>query len=246
MLGLTVLSPHQDDAVFSLFLALSRWCSSRLSITIANFFTTSSYAPHTDAQSTLAISSVRQKEDLRALFLLSPQIRVESLRLLDAPLRLTISSAAISEADNERLLHPADIHALSQQITNLSSNGLVLAPLALGNHIDHRAVHLAAINLQLGHRLGFYEDLPYATWTSDEQLSQRLTQTERTTQVPLKPVIIRNRSALSNKFRAVSYYNSQITRDEAQAITRFANRYGRGERIWIPKHGKSWSVLASQ
>ena len=51
----------------------------------------------------------------------------------------------------------------------LKKNRVWLVPLALGGHIDHRLVKLAALKAapDSGARIiGFYEDLPYAAYYS--------------------------------------------------------------------------------
>ncbi len=243
MPGLTVLSPHRDDAAFSLALSLSRWSKMNVPITVLNFFTISSYGPQSAATSVPEVSSLREREDGHALYSIGPRIRTEALGLLDAPIRLNISAASISAPENADLQPLDEIASLSRQIEPHFRHGLLLAPLALGNHIDHRAVHNAAINAHHGQRLGFYEDLPYASWTSDEQLAATVSQTEQFTRVALRPVVIRTSEAVSRKLHVVSRYRSQINRQEASAIATFARRYGGGERLWIPRHGKLWRAL---
>jgi len=245
MLALTVLSPHRDDAAFSLCLALSRWSKLDVPITVVNFFTISSYAPQSSVTAISEVSSLREREDRLALSSINSQIRIEALGLLDAPIRLNISAASISAPENAQLQPAGEIESLTRRM-QAPAYRLVLAPLALGNHVDHQAIHSAAVRACSGQRLGFYEDLPYATWTSAEDLAVRIASTEDATHVSLKPVVIGISSdAVSKKWRVVSRYQSQINRQEAKSIARYAGRYGGGERIWIPQHGKLWRTLLS-
>ncbi len=103
MLPVTVLSPHRDDAAFSLCLALSRWPELNVPVTVVNFFTISGYAPHSASTEIADVSSLREREDQEALASIHPAIHVESLDLLDAPLRFNISAAAISAPENVHL-----------------------------------------------------------------------------------------------------------------------------------------------
>lgn len=244
MRGLRVLSPHRDDAVFSLFLALSRWSKLKVPITVLNFFTISSYAPHVSASLIPEISAAREREDRRALAFVDRRVRIEALGLLDAPIRLNISAASISSPENTLLLPPGEIESLAARMRPyFMPPNLALAPLALGNHIDHRSVHSAALKAHTGQRLGFYEDLPYASWTSEEELAARVNEIELATGTALKPAIIRSRETRARKFCAVSAYRSQITRTDAKLISDYTSRYSGGERIWIPKHGSFWRAL---
>ena len=245
MLGLTVLSPHRDDALFSLALALSRWSKFSSPITVLNFFTVSSYAPLSTASSISAVSTLRRSEDRRALYRIDPRIKAISLGFLDAPLRMNISVGSITALENEQLRPAGETRDLARSMQPYFRCCLVLAPLALANHIDHRAVYSAALTVQAGQRLGFYEDLPYATWVSGDELATRLAETERATGVPLKPLVIQGKGGVAKKRRDIRVYRSQIRRNEADVIARYASRFGGGERIWIPRHGKLWRELLS-
>ena len=243
MLPLTVLSPHRDDAVFSLALALSRWSKLTVPITILNFFTVSAYAPHASSSAVDEISSLRQSEDREAITSIDPAIEVQSLDLLDAPLRLNISPASISAPENLERQPRGETEALALRIHPFLLRGLVLAPLALGDHIDHQAVRYAALSLPKTERLAFYEDLPYATWTAEEQLTAHVQAIEHATGVKLEGVVVNSGAAIQDKRHMVSYYASQITNAEADSIAEYASRYGGAERIWIPKDSTCWRLL---
>ena len=244
MLALTILSPHRDDAAFSLYLALRYWTRLPIPLRVVNFFTISEYAPHAAACSQRSVSTLRRREDQLVLSSLHRAIRIESLDLLDAPIRLGISSDDIAKPESAARQPAAEISELAIQINNYFAQGLVLAPLALGNHVDHLAVHAAAIESSRPHKLGFYEDLPYATWTSNASLRDRLTEVERSTHTGLKPHVVRSAGmGVSQKYRAITRYKSQITRSEALTIARFASKYRVGERIWLPKYSASWRPL---
>lgn len=244
MLSVTILSPHRDDAVFSLYLALSQWVKLPVRVKVINFFTISSYAPGVPSPLSSTISYLREREDRRALSLIHPKIEIESFRLLDAPLRFGIDAKSICSAESISLLRDDEIAALTSRISPYFVSGLVLTPLALGDHVDHIAVQRAAIQVDKPHRLGFYEDLPYATWTSDSSLRERVLQIERKTSTPLRSSIARAPNvSIARKRRAVSRYQTQIGRSEAAAIANFAARYRSGERIWVPRYAEAWTAL---
>ncbi len=240
---LTILSPHRDDAAFSLYLSLSRWSSLGLKLNVVNFFTVSAYAPRATSQDAPTVSALRSKEDRRVLRLISRDIKVQSLDLLDAPLRLGIgvNSVCQIEAGETQLL---EANRLALVIRRYYGRSLVLAPLALGNHVDHLTVNTAAVINSSVSRLGFYEDLPYATWTTEASIRERVSNMEEKTRVLLKPTIIRVQNSAPRKLRVISYYHSQITRGEAATIARFSMKYA-GERIWIPKHSGHWKSLTA-
>lgn len=148
------------------------------------------------------------------------------LRLLDAPLRLNIPVSDVCKTSSDGL---EDEHLIAA-ISALVRNDLILSPLGLGDHVDHLAVRSAAMAACGGRgNLGFYEDLPYATWTTEEALEEHV----RASGASLRPVVIRADRTFWNKRQIAARYRSQITQHEAESIARFATRYG-GERIWVP------------
>jgi LmbE family N-acetylglucosaminyl deacetylase len=244
MRGLTVLSPHRDDAVFSLYFALRKWRREGVRLTVLNFFTRSNYAPGVSEKQTDAVSLIRKTEDRNVLSRIDKGIDVRDCGLLDAPLRLGIEFAAVCNPETRALAKSVEPE-IAAYIRTRAFSDLIIAPLGLGGHVDHLAVNEAAIaSTARNHKPAFYEDLPYATWTSSDMLRQRIHEIETKLGARLRPVIIRQRYAIPQKQGAAARYRSQITRQEAASIARFSLRYGGGERLWIPKHSKLWTVLA--
>lgn len=241
---LTILSPHRDDAVFSLGLSLLEWRKLPLRLRIVNFFTVSAYGPRAGSTATSTITSLREREDRRVVASIDPRIQITSLDLLDAPLRLGISPDSVCKPQIEAeqtISNPDEV--LTLHMRKYFHQGFVLAPLALGDHVDHLAVRQTAIAASSGHNLGFYEDLPYATWTGETRLLKRVIATEEAAGVRLKRCVNRSDRAVARKYRLVSGYRSQIDRAEAFTIARFATNYRGGERIWISKHSCLWRTL---
>jgi LmbE family N-acetylglucosaminyl deacetylase len=236
---LTVLSPHRDDAAFSLALALKRWAAAGVEITVLNLFTRSAYAPY--AREGADITAVRANEDRRALKTIDVLIRLHSLSLLDAPVRLPIDFGSITNVEAFSPL-AEEVNFLSRCIRAASRDALVLAPLALGDHIDHRTVHLAALKAGRAHRVGFYEDLPYASWTDDAVIRERVSKVEAVIGIPLFPALRRSAS-WRFKERVIRRYDSQIDAGMARMIARYGEKYMGAERIWAPRHSARWQAL---
>jgi hypothetical protein len=252
MSELTIVSPHRDDVPFSLYLSLSRWRSLPLKLNVATVFSVSTYAPQatvlaSDVENVRSvITSLRKKEDRRVFTLIDKAIKLEDLGLLDAPLRLKISADVVCKPQCPSIDSRPDVEMLSQRFRKYFLRGLVLAPLALGDHVDHLTVRAAAIRTSFPHKLGFYEDLPYATWVSEGSLRKAVSYAEHSTGTPLKSVLVRRKGYMFRKRGIASRYQSQISRNEAVAIARFAVNYGSGERIWIPKHCTAWRSLTHE
>ena len=249
MTRVVILSPHRDDAVFSLAMTLFRWRTLPVQVNIVNFFTVSRYGPHAvmpNAKETSpapVISYQRRREDRRTIAAIDRRIRVQSVDLLDAPLRLQIDSSSICNwADASD--HESDVHLVAGILKNFDRNSAMIAPLGLGNHIDHLIVRTAAIHSVQSRLLGFYEDLPYATWTSENAILERVRDTEERLSASLRPAAIRSSCSVYQKRRLVEQYRTQIQPAEASAIAGFALKYHGRERIWAPKHSRLWRFLA--
>ena len=242
---ITILSPHRDDAGFSLGLTLSLWGAASVKLQVLNFFTQSAYAPLSSAKTVKEISAIREEEDQRALSLVHNGIFIASLRLLDAPLRLNIPLSQITQEGSAAKVTQEELWQLSRSIQQHCADGLVVAPLGLGNHVDHIAVHRAAVDCLPAFKLAFYEDLPYAAWTPVADLQARIESVERATDTQLEPFISRMQDAVRRKRQIASFYQSQITAEEADTIARYAESYGSGERLWMPAGSESWKSTQS-
>ena len=102
---IVVLSPHRDDAAFSLSLSMSHWLAVGHSITLLNVFTRSLYAPYSDAESKTEserleyVSALRKREDQKFLASLSGDIQMIDLDVVDAPIRLECDAAIVCDMD---------------------------------------------------------------------------------------------------------------------------------------------------
>ncbi|HLH01423.1 MAG TPA: PIG-L family deacetylase [Bryobacteraceae bacterium] len=224
-----VLSPHRDDAVFSLFFTLSELSRRGAQISVRNFFTDSNYAPHAGTHDAAAVSQIRKREDRAALRRIHSGVRVLDSGLLDAPLRLGIPARQVCYTE----VRECDI-ALLRSFIRPQAADLVFAPLGLGGHVDHRTVRQAALLELSRKRLAFYEDLPYTMWSQD-QLPSLLGEIERQLDTILKPAEVQPDQSFFEKRSACARYRSQIRMDEANAMAAWSRRHGTAERIWLPR-----------
>ena len=210
-----------------------------MDLTILNFFTRSAYAPY--APDSQDVSALRAAEDRRSAKAVDARIQIRTLELLDAPLRLPIDFGSVT---NPEAFAPVleEVICLSRVIRFVSRRSLVLAPLSLGDHIDHRTVHQAALGAECGKSLGFYEDLPYATWTSEESIRERVEDAEKKLLFKITPVLQRPRS-WRFKEHVSKKYQSQIDDAMARSIARYSGKYRGAERIWVPRHSRAWTLL---
>lgn len=142
---------------------------------------------------------------------------------------LYASNAAIFGA-----VHPAEaalVGRLAAQFAALPAHGEVIAPLAIGQHVDHQLVRLAA-EQSFGATLSYYDDYPYVRW---ERPTQRAIPADGAGwQARVVPV---SAAGLAARITAVSAYASQLSsffRDQADVavqLTAQVQSVG-GERLW--------------
>ena len=167
MIRILIVSPHRDDAAFSCAIAI-RALSNVASITVANYFTISEYAPfRTDELR--SVSELRLLEDQKFVSLAG--IALEDLNLTDAPQRLEID---VSEISTLRPLETKDAvprETISKHVLLLAPD-LVMLPLAIGDHIDHRIAQAGVLDTGIPN-LAFYEDLPYSARANETATEDR-------------------------------------------------------------------------
>jgi len=166
-----VLSPHADDAVWSVGGRLARWRLDGESCTVVTIFDGDVPAAQDlpdDGWRSIAEPSLRRREDLAALRRLD--CHLVSLGLPDAALRTSgVGADARPRYRSARRLfgpiHPADealIERLREALApHLATADRVHVPLAAGHHVDHRLVRMAVTNLLPAARARWYEDFPY-------------------------------------------------------------------------------------
>lgn len=139
-----------------------------------------------------------------------------------------------SDPDIFGTVHPAEyplVAALAAQLQDLPPHGRILAPLTIGNHVDHQLTRLAAEKC-FGEKLVYYEEYPYVQRlggvTSVIKPDDPHWQAET---IPL------TEAALQAKLAAIAAYPSQMgnlfngRQNMIQLVTAYTQTIG-GERVW--------------
>jgi LmbE family N-acetylglucosaminyl deacetylase len=258
-LNILILSPHRNDAAFSLALAIEAWLTAGHTVTLLNVFTRSLHAPFSDADfihendRLSYVSAMRLREDelfLQRLTQTLPRahkshLQMVDLNLKDAPIRLRIPLDEL--CDTPVNLEDPAIEKIRKALTRQSEAGTLEAlvlPLALGNHVDHLTVRDAALPLTTQLPSAFYEDLPYAaTYPSVTADLDHIPDTTTNLSEPLTPILYPTEAVpeaaaqaaaerIARKRRLALGYASQIDEEAADLITNFATRYQAAERLW--------------
>lgn len=226
-----MLSPHIDDIPLSLGAAL---LDGRFPDTmVVNIFSISKSAY--DKGDMECITNVRRLEDKEFFRNVPHDVELIYLDRLDAPLRLDIT-----EDDVCVIAPPSDD---SVEVSHIRSflDGirpdriLLVAPLALGQHVDHVVVHQAACAAAIdGWQVAFYEDAPYAFDLTLNEIQRAVTETSNNIGHDLKKCILPFEQAGLSKEETIAVYRSQIGRKSIDCIRKHENRLGGAvERIWM-------------
>jgi LmbE family N-acetylglucosaminyl deacetylase len=167
---LVIISPHLDDAVLSLGGLIGREIAAGRNVEVVSCYTSGppldSIAP---AQRVFGDYSMRRAEDERALAVLGARHRWLDLheRIWREPPLPKMDGVFPTQVFRtpERMDDFAELKAVRAAISELLDRGAtVYAPLAIGHHVDHVEVALAALREVLGRgafeHIHFYED-PY-------------------------------------------------------------------------------------
>lgn len=118
------------------------------------------------------------------------------------------------------------VDQLVEKLLGLPSADLIIAPLAIGGHVDHRMTRFAAESAFA--TLVYYEDYPYVQWNG---LGDSVTTGWMSELIPI------SEDALTTKIAAIAAYKSQIDHlfedydDMLVQVTTYAHQIG-GERLW--------------
>ncbi len=170
-----ILSPHFDDAPLSLGQSLIDGELAGTRPVVGIVFGRSNWQRwfHPTRRRAPLVSMIRRAEERFNAQRFGYSVRVASLEELI--LRTgQIDSAVFLDPD---VAVPDDmVAAVADVISGWRSEGqTVLAPLGLGGHLDHRIVTAAAQRIVPPEHLAFYEDRPYASFLTDEQIGARAT-----------------------------------------------------------------------
>ncbi len=223
-----LLSPHLDDLAFSLGAALldGRFPNA----TVVNVFCISASA--VDNSEVKTVTSVRKSEDEEFFQSLDTPVDVIYLDRLDAPLRLGIPDEEVCNS-----LHLCDQElSYLQDFIQLRSPSLLIAPLAIGGHVDHRLVyHTACVLARDGWPVAFYEDLPYAGGIEMEYIENIVKETSFILGCDLHSQQLHCGWRGNKKFDTVLTYRSQLGPTTLERIIFHSQRLNDTvitERLW--------------
>jgi hypothetical protein len=172
LMKILLLSPHYDDAPLSLGQSMLNGVLSRHSVTVGVLFAKTNWTQwfHPTRGRWPLVSALRCAEELRTA--LNFRYRLKLAPFEEAILRT-------GELNVESYLNQAfepstspELPALARRIENWSRDfDLTISPMGLGFHIDHSLTAAAATSLADRVPIAFYEDRPYASWCTSEEIA---------------------------------------------------------------------------
>jgi LmbE family N-acetylglucosaminyl deacetylase len=233
---IVVVSPHRDDAAFSLSLAIGAWLERGHAVEVVNCFTRSEYAPFSDMGSVHAndrmtyVTAVRAKEDeswRKQFGAGAKRLSLKDLNVKDGPLRMHCALEELTSV----AVNPVD-KAMGKIQKALEGAGAVVLPLALGGHVDHRTAQKAAVVAGSAVPCAFYEDLPYALELGAEAIAQAAQDSGAALAPVFASEVQEVDAAIKRKRRLALCYDSQIEDATAESMAEFCAQYGGRERLW--------------
>jgi LmbE family N-acetylglucosaminyl deacetylase len=226
---LFAIAPHPDDVALSIG-GLVRLVDPGLRMTVLTIFGRSAAAPGLpeERRTVDRVTAVRAAED--AAYCSALGVRLIALGWSDCAVRGYPREAWTGSVRRGDPAPPALRRGLAEALAD--SPDLVLAPLGIGEHVDHLVVRDAVLALA-GCTTLLYEDLPYAGETRvapsiPPSIDSR----------SLVPAKIEVSGVIDKKIEDLTHYPSQVRAVDVNAVMRHGSRIGAGagryaERLWI-------------
>lgn len=227
------ISPHPDDIAYSCFGTIFNTVCDPSSDVLVSIFTRSvfpKYDKNCPSELEDEFSHERVLEDQN--FCMWMKCDYVHLDFSDSSVR--------DDEDKNRIKE--EVVASLRTILMRNSSANVYIPLACKNHVDHEMVRDAVIEIfeecrYAFERLFVYEDLPYASLMSENELKKQVAGLRREGDVAyrLAPVIVDVETCWKEKMKAFRMYMTQINQEHLNYISWHADRVGRNcrsERLW--------------
>lgn len=225
-----LLSPHPDDVAYSVggIVALAAGIADLSMLTV---FGRSAWALSADLRLQGVDAVTRTRADENRAYCGLRGITYHALEFGDSSCQ-GYDEAGEMSADPANDPRTGTVQAAVNARVAALAPDIVLAPAAIGGHIDHRIVAEAARQLD-GVRVLFYEDLPYAAWQTLQAIEQTLAASELS---PFASVDISG--VIDDKIEGMWLYRTQTSVGTIGEMLLHADRLGVGglrrvERVWI-------------
>ncbi len=245
------ISPHLDDVPLSCGGTICGQKAQGLTILVVTLFAGEPQLPFSPFAQSVHRTwhapedrpyQVRKEEERIAMAMLGVDyLWLDWFEILYRDPELSEASDLFSEPDT-LAVHPGDVSLFATlcswlaDVSRTYSRVQMVVPLGLGLHRDHRLVFQAALNVLDRHHLLFFEDFPYATYYSGDELMEYV---KPYNMIPIEVDIsgcLEQRIAVSEAYQSqipTFYYAAPSFRDIIREYTLAAGEQQRFvERYW--------------
>ncbi|MCQ9178135.1 PIG-L family deacetylase [Streptomyces sp. IBSBF 2953] len=249
--GLTVLSPHPDDAQLALGALLARFGGRVVDVFSHETWTR---RPHYRSRPALASRLLLAEEHVACRVLGAELTVLGHTDAADRPAWRDGYFLGPQSVDTARATEPDLFERVAADlVAEVAGGGPVLVPLAVGGHVDHvltrqAALHLIAQRTLEPERVAFYEDMPYSLFADATAEACRLAVgPEHVAPVPV--LIPASEAAVRTKQEALWPYRLQVLEAVSKRIVRHGRQLGApawAERLWVlPESAGMFDELAA-
>lgn len=214
-----LISPHSDDIAYSLGGTLLKNYFEKPAI-LVTVFTKSNFSPRLNLTDQEEITRIRYLEDIE--FTKKIGVKYKSFHFPEPPLRGKTTHKEIFESDPYLdPIYNAVYQSLSELIKSFP-DALVICPMSLGDNIDHKIVFESCFSIckGSGRKINFYEDIPYVSLLTLEQVKSRASEISHN----LKPNKIDITSTFNEKLKSLKLYKTQIGKKVPKGVFTHAAR----------------------
>ncbi len=225
-----MISPHFDDVPLSLGQSLIDGELSKRRVSVKVIFGRTNWTVHVHPtrRRARAVTLWRTAEERAAAARFGYRLSVEGFE--EAILRRGSLETDGFRNDSDPREEPVHAPILARLLTLSRQYPELWVPAGLGGHIDHRVIASAGAELAArGRKVAFYEDRPYVSYLSDDEIARELSPLE----LELECRAVSRPIQASTQRRVRAIYRSQMGPyfSDAQG---FDLERGLCERVWIP------------
>ena len=219
MLTSVVLSPHMDDAVFSIGGTIGNLIIRKERVVVYNVFSVTSYVQNPKLRIAPFATTMRYGEEIVASILMRYNRRFFPFE--DNYMRKNANPAIVTSRVEKSI----------QKNLNLDNPVRVFAPLGVGNHTDHKLLSETAMKLVENRtirwdQLLLYEDLPYSA--KPNAVEKGIQSFQNKFGVKLQPSLVDVSAQFTLKMVVSGVYRSQYDTQDLRDLKNYARSLSQG------------------
>lgn len=228
-----IFTAHSDDIPYSIPLYISKKIKKE-KIIISYVFQITNYAPNLINYNINEVSKLRYLELKSFSDILN--LEIDPIKFKDACIRKDYFEKKVC---HNKPMSKIDKILSKKLLKYITDADLILFPLAIGNHIDHRIIlNTGLLYAKSGkNNFGFYEDLPYSYEFSENYINSYIKRINTKVDTYLKKYIVKDKNFVKKKVMYAKLNSSQVSDKYINQILKYSKRRQNidngEERIWL-------------